>query len=200
MIDLRKLLAIPVVYSAFTWFVGGRGVFVRDYVRPKAGDRVLDIGCGPGTMLGLMPEGVDYLGADLSAEYIDSARKAYGSRGKFICQRVDREAFRGQEGFDIVIACGLLHHLNDNEADDLFDIAQSALKPGGRFVTLDGCYTDDQSRLARYIVSRDRGEFVRPAAAYQTLARKRFSNVKAVVSHDMMRIPYSLNAMECVKS
>jgi SAM-dependent methyltransferase len=200
MFDLRKILAIPAVYSAFTRFVGGRDVFAKDYVRAKDGDRILDIGCGPGTMLGLLPEGVDYLGADMSEDYIESARAAYGPRGRFICQRVDKNAFEGQAGFDIVIASGLLHHLDDDQAADLIDIAHHVLKPGGRLVTLDGCYTPDQSALRRYLVSRDRGEHVRQSSAYVELAQRRFPEVKPTVLNDMMRIPYTLLAMECVKA
>lgn len=200
MVDLRKFLAIPAVYNAFIRFVGGRDVFADRYVRAKAGDRVLDIGCGPGTMLGLLPEGVEYLGADLSQDYIESARAAYGSRGTFICQRVDRSAFEGQGGFDIVIASGLLHHLDDDQAVDLIDIAHHVLKPGGRLVTLDGCYTPDQSALRRWIVSRDRGVHVRQSSAYVELARRRFPEVRPAVLDDMMRIPYTLLAMECVKA
>jgi SAM-dependent methyltransferase len=39
--------------------------------------------------------------------------------------------------YDIVMAFGVLHHLDDAEGRELFRGARRALKPGGRFVTLD---------------------------------------------------------------
>ncbi len=49
---LRGLLANLNLYVAFQRLMGGtekewRG-FVETYIRPRPGDRVLDVGCGPG--------------------------------------------------------------------------------------------------------------------------------------------------------
>ena len=74
--------------------------------------------------------------------------------------------------FDIVLALGVLHHLDDNEALTLFQIAHDAMKPGGRLVTIDGVWTDDQSHIVKYLLSRDRGRFVRSEAGYQGIGGK----------------------------
>lgn len=40
----------------------------------RAGQRVLDAGCGVGSLYPLMPDGVDYWGVDLSPDFVEIAR------------------------------------------------------------------------------------------------------------------------------
>src|SRR5205823_7002829 len=94
-------------------------------------------------------------------------------------------------------ATGVLHHLDDKEAIDLFQVARAALKPGGKLITFDGCFCEGQSRIARYLLERDRGKFVRTAEAYVALARKAFENVEVTLRHDLLRLPYSHIIMKC---
>ncbi len=93
--------------------------------------------------------------------------------------------------FDIVMANGVFHHLNDGEATQLAEIASEALKPAGRFCSFDGCFTDDQGRIARYIITKDRGLNVRVPEGYRSLVRPYFLSVELSVRHDMLRIPYT---------
>lgn len=51
---IRSVLSIPFVYRLFGQLIGGaswRRRFVKEYIRPQQGDRILDIGCDPGAML-----------------------------------------------------------------------------------------------------------------------------------------------------
>ena len=201
--NLKSLLDQPYFYKLFSALVGAQhsiSTFVSTYVRPAAGDRILDIGCGPGKLLDHLPQ-VDYFGFDFSPSYIESATRRYGHRGQFFCQRVsEAKVFLEQpESFDIVMAIGVLHHLDDSEARQLIDIAWRALKKGGRLVTYDGCYVRDQSRAAKYLLSRDRGQFVRDERGYTGLASSRFDKVRPSIRHDLLRIPYTHIIMECTK-
>ena len=155
---IRSVLSRSWAYQSFWHGIGGdrrNRVLVRDYIRPRPGDRVLDIGCGPGTMAPYLP-GSNYVGFDASAEYIDRAQR----QARFVCQRVSHYTLAERDHFDIVLALGVLHHLDDDEALTLFQIARDAMKPGGRLVTIDGVWTDDQSRVAKYLLARDRGRFL----------------------------------------
>jgi SAM-dependent methyltransferase len=199
--DPRRLLGMPALYSAFSQFIGGnaREIYARDYIRASYGARVLDIGCGPADILGYMPEGVIYTGFDASERYIASARERFGSRGQFFCADLASEPETSLEDFDIVLANGVLHHLDDRQAHGLFEVANSALKAGGRLVTLDGCYVEGQSVIARYLLGKDRGAFVRTESQYRSLAFEVFGNVRTSIRHDLMRIPYTHVIMECGK-
>jgi hypothetical protein len=98
-----------------------------------------------------------------------------------------------------VLAIGILHHLSDEEALKLFRLAQSALKPGGCLVTLDGCYIDNQPRLARYLISKDRGEHIRTLDAYRALASRVFSKVVTHLRSDLLHVPYTHLIMKMEK-
>lgn len=198
---MRHLLGVPAAYKLFSRLVGAdrsRSIFVSEFVRPSAGDRVLDVGCGPADILEYLPK-VRYFGFDMSPAYVEFARKRYGDSGRFKCQRVSEASELADEphSFDLVLAIGILHHVDRDEALEVFRIADRALKPGGRLVTLDGCYVDGQPALAKYLLSRDRGRFVRTREGYVELAKAVFDKVDVSVRHDLLRIPYTHIVLEC---
>jgi len=198
--SLRSVLAIPAAYNLWWNIIGGPGfveVLVREYLQPKTGARILEIGCGPGTILGYLPP-VEYIGFDLSYKYIERARKRF-PQAQFVCERVSRFSLAQQQSFDAVLALGVVHHLDDQEALQLFQIAYDALKSGGKLITLDGVWTGDQSAAARWLLARDRGEHVRNQGEYVSIASQAFANVKSSVRHDLIRIPYSHLILECVR-
>jgi SAM-dependent methyltransferase len=203
--DLRSVLSVPSIYSLFGVLIGGircRRTFVDDHIRPIAGDRVLDIGCGPADIISYLPQ-VEYVGFDASQEYINAARKKFGDRGKFYCEQVSTEVsnkpFYFDSYFDTVLAIGILHHLNDDEALQLCQLARTALKPGGRLVTFDGCYVKNQSPCAKYLLAKDRGQFVRNQKGYVNIISQVFSNFVVHIHHDLLRIPYTHIILECTK-
>lgn len=196
--DPRNLLASPTVYTLFQRMVRGKGeyLYVLKHIRPREGDRILDIGCGTGDILRHMPP-VEYVGFDMDEKLLEAARKKYGHRGKFFRGRLGSYIITDFPPFDIIVATGVLHHLDDGEVTELFELAAGLLKPGKRLVTLDGCYVPGQSALARYIISRDRGRYVREAEAYVRLASQVFSKVEHTVYDKLLRIPSSIMIMEC---
>ena len=99
----------------------------------------------------------------------------------------------------MVLAVGVLHHLDDSESISLLKLAYTALKEGGRLVTYDGCYVEGQSKMAQFIISQDRGRYIRKKGEYYNLACQVFKNVKQDLRHDLLRIPYTHLIMECCK-
>lgn len=197
---VRSVLSLPVAYRWFWKAIGGHGYikrYVEEYVRPQPGCRILDIGCGPGTVVPYFHD-VEYVGFDSSQEYIEAAQRQF-PRFTFVCARVSE--YQPQRGsFDVALALGVVHHLDDTEAQQLFQIAHDALRPEGRLVTLDGVLVPRQSAVARYLVRHDRGKFVRNEDGYVEIASRVFPRVKATVRHDLLLIPYTHIIMECVRS
>lgn len=196
----RSVLAIPSAYQFWWTMIGGPNwakVLVNEYIQPGAHARILEIGCGPGTILRYLPHS-DYLGFDLSPKYIKLAKKRFPD-AQFVCERVSQFSLPQKESFDAVLALGIVHHLADAEAAQLFQIAHDALKPGGKLVTADGVWTESQSPTARWLLARDRGEFVRNEQQYVDIASQAFGTVKPSVRHDLLRIPYSHLIMQCVR-
>jgi SAM-dependent methyltransferase len=169
-------------------------------VAPRPGDRILDIGCGPGDVVDFLPEGVHYVGFAESDTYLRSARKRFGHRAEFYCERVGDKQLQELASFDIVLAFGVLHHLDDTRALQLFRLAHQALKPGGRLFTIDGCYLQGQSFLARWLLNKDRGKNVRSEGGYRALADAVFSDVCPSLHHRLFRVPYTILVLECYRA
>jgi SAM-dependent methyltransferase len=197
---IRAILSHPSIYSAFQLIMGGnsrgRTFFVEHFIRPQQYMRILDIGCGPADILAYLPE-VDYCGFDISDAYIQRARKRYGLRGIFRCQLLNTSDIKNMPPFDVVLALGLLHHLNDEEAENTLRLAHDALKPGGRLITIDPCIEPGQNPIARLLVTHDRGKNVRNRAGYSSLAAAVFNSYRVEVHHKRW-IPYTICFMECI--
>lgn len=196
---IRRILSHPIAYRFTQLLLGAthaRTALVREFIQPKSADAILDIGCGTAEILDFLPETVEYIGIDLSQEYISFAKKKHGNRGKFHCNDLNKIK-NDLPKFDTVLAIGLLHHLNDDEADKLFAMAASCLKSTGKLITLDGCYEKSQSKIAKFIISKDRGQNIRTPEEYNSFALKTFRNVKTDIKHDLLRIPYTHFIMQC---
>ncbi|MNT29370.1 Methyltransferase domain protein [compost metagenome] len=148
-----------------------------------------------------MPDGIQYVGFDLSEEYVLAARARHGERARFECMDVADYRVDGgeQQKADLVLAIGILHHLDDDRARALMRTAHAALKPGGRFISLDGTYIQGQSAIAHALIARDRGKSIRTPDAYLALAQAEFAVARGQVRGDMLFVPYTHYIMECVR-
>lgn len=198
-IDPRRVLSAPTAYRALQNIVGGERAW-RSYIEREArisgGERILDLGCGPGHILEWLPD-VDYHGLDIEEGYIEQARRRFGDRASFHARAIDADATADLGKFDIVLATGVLHHLDDQTAHDLFRCALASLKPGGTLVTCDGVKGEPGNPIAKWLVSMDRGEHVRQRSGYEALAREFFDEVEVSVRRDLSRLPYLHCVMRC---
>ena len=199
----RAIFSHPSIYNLAQRLVGAekaRRTLVQDYF-PATGDyRMLDIGCGTAEILRHLPDNIDYYGFDASESYIAEARERFAARGTFKAELVKEATLEDMAPFDLVLAFGLLHHLDDDEGKTLFALAKQALKPGGVVVTIDPVYVPDQNKLARWMISKDRGQNIRTPDAYKSLTSEQFDDITAIVRHDMLHIPYSHLIMACRNS
>lgn len=199
---IRKILEYSQVYEIWQSLFGNHQAkirYVRDFIKPEANQKVLDIGCGTGHILNYLPPNMEYTGYDLNTNYIETAKKRYGHKGKFYNNRVSDHPDQNADYYDIVLANALLHHLTDEEASEVFRTAYQALKPGGYLVTHDGVYEEGQHWMARWFLSKDRGQNVRTKAAYLSIAHLHFDIVEATVLHDFYRFPYTVLILKCTK-
>ena len=117
--------------------------FLWNILQLKAGERVLDLACGFGRhSLELANRGCTIVGVDITAAYVEEAKKQATERGlaaEFIC--ADLRDLRFRDEFDVVLnlADGAIGYLeNEEENLKIFDLISSALKPGGKHV-MDVC-------------------------------------------------------------
>lgn len=197
---VRAVFSSPVIYSVFQNIMGAHALrirFVEEFVRPFPGSTILDIGCGPADILAYLPD-VNYHGFDVSDAYIARARMRFGQRGEFHCQELTHSAVEKMPKADIVLALGLLHHLDDETALGVMRLACHALKPGGRLVTFDPCFEVEQNPVSRFLVGIDRGQNVRSRAGYESIANAFFESPHVEVRHRTW-IPYTHCFMECTR-
>lgn len=112
---------------AFVW-EKARGVV--DLLAAKAGERILDLGCGTGTLSAeLAATGVTVIGIDRSPEMIAEARRKFPH---LQFQVGDARSLQFDEQFDAVFSNAVLHWIP--EAEEVIAGVVRALRPGGRFV------------------------------------------------------------------
>lgn len=196
---MKFLLNRPSIYLALQSFLGAkaaRRICIQEYARPVEGERVLDIGCGPGFAIDYLPR-VDFVGVDVDSKYIGYAQRQYGTRGKFYCMEWTPDRAREFQRFDLVMLNGVLHHLDDTMAEALLNCIAGSLRSEGRLLTLDGCWNETMSPISRWLIRNDRGQFVRTPAAYHRLAGQCFSKIELHRRNDLFRFPYDACVMLC---
>jgi SAM-dependent methyltransferase len=118
----------PERYERNARFVAELGAPLLELLAPRAGERILDLGCGDGFLTErLAALGCDVVGVDASPEQVAAAQR----RG--LAARVARaEALPFAGEFDAVFSNAVLHWVKD--AAGAIAAVRRALRPGGRFV------------------------------------------------------------------
>lgn len=161
----------------------------------QAGERVLDVGCGPAYYVEDLPD-CEYFGFDTNSAQINSARERFASRrARFFDEPYTAERMRELAPFDKIFLLGILHHLDDASCRNLLDLAARSLKPGGRVVALDTPLFVGQSTFSRVLAKNDRGDFIRYPDAYVALAQPAFEKIETKVFGDTVTIPWSFFMM-----
>ncbi len=118
----------PERYEENARFVSELGLPVVELLAPRAGERVLALGCGDGRLSGaLQQRGCRVVGVDASPELVAAARAA-----GLAARLADAERLDFEEAFDAVFSNAALHWMRD--ADAVIGGVWRSLVPGGRFV------------------------------------------------------------------
>lgn len=104
--------------------------------------RVLDIGCGTGTFLAIVPPGVERFGIEPSKAAADCAR----TKDIQIIQYADLARPELKHTFDLVTAIDVVEHVTDLQ--QFRQHLVTALRPGGIVIILTG---DAESKPARFL-------------------------------------------------
>jgi SAM-dependent methyltransferase len=199
---LYHLVTIPAIYKGLMSALGAeqaRQRLARELYTVPIGSKVLDVGCGPGSIYPYLPE-VDYTGIDLNPRHVEHARALYGDRARFLVGDASRD-LQGEAGtFDLVVVSALLHHLDDGPARAMLRRLCELLKLGGRLVTFDNVWLERQNPIAWALNKLDSGLNVRFAGEYRRLVADLPVSVEERLYRDLLRIPYDHFSMILTKS
>ena len=142
-------------------------------VQVKPGERILDLGCATGST-SIAFAGHDYLGVDIHQPSIDLAIARYANQAQctslqFAC--ADIFEFKS-EPFDQILCAFTGHHLDDNLCLKITQELINRLKPGGFLHFVDNAKTVHDNFLVKMMHAIDRGRFIRPKKAYDTIFAK----------------------------
>lgn len=116
------------VYRRNARYVSDLATPVIDLLRPRAGERILDLGCGDGVLTKKLADlGCAMVGIDASPDLVAAAVR----RG-VTASVLDATQLSYYEEFDAVFSNAVLHWIKD--ADRVIAGVLAALTPGGRFV------------------------------------------------------------------
>jgi trans-aconitate methyltransferase len=125
----------PDQYARNARFVSELGAPVVELLAPRAGERILDLGCGDGVLTAKLAEmGCDVVGVDASAAQV-AATKKLGLKARV----AGGEHLDFVHEFDAVFSNAALHWMRI-DPDAVIDGVWRALLPGGRFVAEMGGY------------------------------------------------------------
>lgn len=198
--DLRNFLSSSSIYSGFQRLA--RRSTSNQLIRSRylnflsLSTRIVDIGCGPGSFLDRWSESVsekNFMGIEPDASYVSRARRKYPG-ATFIQGTVAGLSSQVEERqFDLAVLSGVLHHISDNEVEEVKRFSARILKPGGYLFTVDPVLFDGQTKLSRRITQSDRGKFIRDELSYMALfeAPDFFRLVNYERSNQLSRLPIS---------
>jgi cyclopropane-fatty-acyl-phospholipid synthase len=122
---------------------------VFDKLGLHEGERLLDIGCGWGSMVRYAARrGVRALGVTLSAEQAEWAQRAIDEEGLGDLAEVRFQDYRdvSEDGFDAISSIGLTEHIGVANYPSYFTELHQILRPGGRL--LNHCITRPENNTA----------------------------------------------------
>ncbi len=126
----------PATYAANAAFVPALGQSILDRLAPRAGQRILDLGCGDGALTtSIVASGASVLAVDASEAMVAAAT----ARG-LDADVMDARALTFENRFDAVFSNAVLHWIP--EAATVARGIWRALVPGGRFVAEFGGHTN----------------------------------------------------------
>ena len=160
---LHFILSVPLIYQAIQFIFKHEQTERRfsDFIGEKRNKRILDIGCGIGFDSQKYSDAFSYTGLDLSQKYIDHARQFYGDYGSFYCCSVDEMSNLNLQKFDIVLLKGVLHHLADEQINNMVKTLRNHVTQGAIFVAVDPTFYSGQNFIAKWLISNDRGKNVK---------------------------------------
>jgi ubiquinone/menaquinone biosynthesis C-methylase UbiE len=170
----HRIASHPWVYDKIQKTVGVNKVYARlepVLQRAGAGDLVLDIGGGTGTLKNHCAADTRYVCLDIEWDKLEGFRSKFPHGNGIWGDATSMPISSGS--VDTAICMFVAHHLDDELLPKMLGEVQRTLRPGGRVILLDPIF--DRKRTAgRILWKLDRGSFPRTPSILKEILSKRF--------------------------
>lgn len=174
-VDLKSIR----VHEAFEAPTAMENRFILRLMGPLRGKRILDVGAGLGeSSVYFALQGAEVTATDLSPAMVENAVSLARLHGVSIEGQViaGEQLSVPPDSFDIVYIANTIHHVQDKAT--LFAQMQAALRPGGRFYSIDPLAYNPVIEVYRRMATKVRTEDEAPLRrSHVELARRYFRNV-----------------------
>lgn len=191
---IYKILEFPVVYDFYQNLVTAKNAsttLFKNFIDTSEDFIVLDCGCGTSKYRELI-DAKKYIGLDFNSSYIEEARSKF-PHDTFKVVNLTNLQTTDYEKVDRIILLGIIHHLDNNESMVLLDKLYSLLTENGVIYTLDPLFVSVEKtsdRIANFIASKDRGQYVREEKEYLKLFSFKIEKIEKTVFNNLLKIPF----------
>lgn len=143
---------------------------IKSFVRASHPKSVLELGCGTGILAPFFSKSA-YLGIDIDKDSIEYAKR---KRPRYNFRVVDGTSMRLGTKFDAILVAGVIHHLNNSNAEKFIETIDIHLKKDGKVLIIEAIPPLFKWNIFGIINRKmDRGAFIRKLDYYETLVGKR---------------------------
>ena len=191
---IYKILEIPIIYDFYQNLVSTKTMWntvFKSFIDTSEDLIVLDCGCGTSKYRELI-EAKKYIGLDFNSSYIEEARSKF-TKDTFKVVDLTKLQTKDYEKVDRIILLGIIHHLDDIQSRVLLDKLYNLLTEHGVIYTLDPLFVNVEKtsdRIANFIASKDRGQYVREEKEYLKLFSYKIKKIDKTVFNNLLRVPF----------
>lgn len=193
-----KILSLFFFYRFIQKIMSGvsfREKFVKKIIKNK-NNYILDIGCGTADILVSIPDNY-YYGFDISKNYINYAKNKFLSdKYQFFNEEFNHHTMQKLPKFDFVILFGILHHLSNDQIENIFLNIKKILKKNSKVLIVDPVLIKNQNFISRILIKLDRGKNIKNLREYNEILKKNFKKVSYKVKNQKF-IPYTWYTALC---
>ncbi|HEX3443877.1 MAG TPA: class I SAM-dependent methyltransferase [Chthoniobacterales bacterium] len=94
----------------------------------------LDFGCGPGTLISLLPKAISAVGVDIAASQLAYAEQHYAAQNREFVRIASSSLPFADQSFDSISCVEVIEHLELSLSTSIFSEFVRVLKPGGKLI------------------------------------------------------------------
>lgn len=168
----------PRLWTMFQYFAGGT-VDKRKLCKIHYENQlnILEIGCSTGNIARafIKKRNISYTGIDIDNAVIKYAKHSFRHNNNFQFLNIDLINFEkeAKQKYDYILFAGIIHHIDDNDAINLLNVAINLLSDDGILLVVEPLLPEkNDSKFIHYYMKLEQGGYVRKEKKMLMLIKK----------------------------